>query len=91
MKTIKPALTNVFCEKQKPEESNQSGIIIPPSAQDETQLATVIAVGENVFHLKPGDVIVYKEYTTTDVKLNDKPYFLIDLSDILGTLVNASH
>lgn len=86
MKTIRPSLTNVFCEKQKPEESNQSGIIIPPSAQDETQLATVIAIGESVFHIKVGDVIVYKEYTTTDVKVDDKLYFLIDATDILGTV-----
>ena len=88
MKTIKPALTNVFCEKQKPEESNQSGIIIPPSAQDETQLAVVLSVGENVYHIKAGDTIVYKEYTTTDIKIDDSPYFLIDSIDILGTLVD---
>lgn len=87
MKTIQPALNNVFCEPQKPEESNKAGIIIPPSAQDETQLATVIAVGESVFHLKEGSVIVYKEYTTTDVKIDDKSYFLIDANDILGTLI----
>lgn len=89
MKTIKPSLTNVFCEKLKPEENTKSGIIIPPSAQDETQLATVLAVGESVSHISAGDTIVYKEYTTTDIKIEDRPYFLIDSVDILGTLIDG--
>jgi chaperonin GroES len=86
MKTIQPSPNNVFCERQRPQESTQSGIIIPPSAQDETQFATVIASGSDIY--QSGDVIVYKEYTTTDIILDEKPYFLIDTVDILGKLVN---
>jgi co-chaperonin GroES (HSP10) len=87
MKTIRPAHNIVFCERVKPEESTQSGIIIPPSALSETQLATVIESGSNQFN--KGDTVVYKEYTTTDVVLDEKPYFLIDAVDVLGTIQDA--
>mgnify|MGYP000754726791 CR=1 FL=1 len=86
MPKIKPALNNLFCKKQKPEETTTAGIILPESSLEDTQFADVIAVGESVFAFKPEDVIVYKEYTTTDIKIDGDDYFLINQEDVLGTV-----
>lgn len=86
MPKIKPALTNLFCKKQKPEATTTAGIILPESSLEDTQFADVIAVGESVSAFKPEDVIVYKEYTTTDIKIDGDDYFLINQEDVLGTV-----
>jgi chaperonin GroES len=86
MKTIQPSKNNLFCKKQEQDEVTTAGIIIPESAQEETQFAEVVSVGDGVTENKTGDTIVYKEYTTTDIKLDDAPYFLINKEDVLGTV-----
>ena len=37
-------------------------------------------------NLKVGDRIVYKSYSTTEVKVNDKEYILVKEEDILATV-----
>jgi chaperonin GroES len=86
VKSIKPSKNNLFCKKQEQSEITTAGIIVPESMLEETQFAEVVTVGDKVSEHKPGDTIVYKEYTTTDIKLNDVDYFLINQEDVLGTV-----
>ena len=36
--------------------------------------------------VKKGDKIVYKEYSTTEIKLDDKDYIILKEEDVLATL-----
>jgi len=43
-------------------------------------------VGKNVKEIKAGDRIVYKSYSTTEIKLGDTEYILVKEEDVLATV-----
>ena len=46
----------------------------------------VESVGPEVKAVKKGDKIVYKEYSTTDIKIDEKEYIILKEEDVLATL-----
>ena len=50
-------------------------------------VAEVKAVGGEVKNVKVGDKIVYKEYSTTDLKIDGTEYLIVREEDILATVV----
>ena len=50
-------------------------------------VAEVKAVGGDVKNVKVGDRIVYKEYSTTDLKIDGTEYLVVREEDILATVV----
>ena len=50
-------------------------------------VAEVKAVGGDVKSVKVGDKIVYKEYSTTDLKIDGTEYLIVREEDILATVV----
>lgn len=89
MTTIKPASKVLFCKPAEAITQSKSGFFIPQGAAEKPKTAEVINVGDKVTNFKPKDQIVYKEYTTSDVKIDGKDYFLIDEEDVLGVLVEV--
>lgn len=83
--TIKPANKLVFA---KPSEKDTvvSGFLVAENSAEEPHTATIIDSSSKDY--AEGDVIVYKPYTTTDIKLDNVEYFLIHEEDILGKVVN---
>ena len=72
---LRPLGDRVVLKYQKAEEKTQTGIILPDSAKEKPQEATVIAVGagdrENTeMHVKEGDKVIFSKYAGTEVKLN---------------------
>lgn len=63
-----------------------SGLYLPDNAQEKPKTAKVVAVGPDAKQVKTGDRIVYKSYSTTDVKVADKDYILVKEEDILATV-----
>jgi chaperonin GroES len=77
---------------------SSSGIIIPDSAKKEKpEQGIVIAVGEGKWNedgdkrlpleVKVGDRVVFSKYGFDEVKVNDKDYFLVAESSILGVFI----
>ena len=48
--------------------------------------AVVEAVGPEVKAVKKGEKIVYKEYSTTEVKVDGRDYIILKEEDVLATL-----
>jgi chaperonin GroES len=63
-----------------------SGLYLPDKAAEKPKTAKVLKVGKDVKEIKAGDRIVYKSYSTTDVKINDKEYVLVKAEDIIATV-----
>lgn len=72
-----------------------SGLYLPDNAQEKPKTAKVVAVGpgkvgddnERVpIQLKVGDRIVYKSYSTTEVKVGKDEYILVKEEDVLATV-----
>lgn len=93
--SIKPLADYVVAEAEKAQSKTASGLYVPDSAQEKPSTAKVLAVGpgkvgddnERVpVSVKVGDTIIYKSYSTTEVKHAGKDYILIKEDDILATV-----
>lgn len=82
---IKPLTDRVVAEKDAEKKQTASGILLGP-AEEKSNTATIVAVGPEVKHLKKGDHIIYKEYSTTEIKYNQKDYLILKEEDVLATL-----
>lgn len=82
---IKPLTDRVVAKKDQPQEKTKSGILLG-EAKETPAYATVIAVGPSVKDIKKGDKILFKEYSTTEVEIEDEKYLILKEEDILATL-----
>jgi chaperonin GroES len=83
--TIKPAKGLVFARPSE-KDTAIAGFLIAEDSAEAPHTAEVIH--SNAIDYQTGDVIVYKPYTTTDIKLDNVEYFLIDQEDVLGKVEN---
>ncbi len=91
---IKPLNNNVVLKKDKLVKETASGIVLS-NKEEQTEYAKVIAVGSgkvdekgNVkpIALRVGDKVIYKNYSSTNVKLDGEEYLIVDADDILAVL-----
>lgn len=89
MQTIRPAANQLFCEPEKAELKTKSGFLLTEGSVEQPKIATVINAGSKVKDYKSKDKIIYKPYTTTEIKLNKTDYFLVAVEDVLGVVVEV--
>lgn len=91
---IKPLNNNVVLKKDKIVKETASGIVLS-NKEEQTEYAKVIAVGTgkvdekgkvNSINLKIGDKVIYKNYSSTNVKLDNEEYLIVDADDILAVI-----
>lgn len=83
---IKPLADRVVAVREKAQEKTASGLYLPDSSKEKPVMAEVVAVGPDAKAVKKGDKIVYKEYSTTELKINDVEYLIVKEEDILATV-----
>ncbi len=92
---IQPLADYVVAEAEEAQTKTASGLYLPENAAEKPKTARVVAVGpgkvgddnERIpMTVKVGDRIVYKSYSTTDVKIGDKEYILVREDDVLATV-----
>ena len=82
---LKPLKDNIVAYIEKPLEKTQSGILLGESKTKQVY-AVVESVGPDVKTVKKGDKIVYKEYSTTELKVDNKEYIVVKEDDVLATM-----
>ena len=82
---LTPLKDRIVAVVEKPLEKTKSGILLG-EAKEKPAYAVVESVGKEVKDIKKGDKIVYKEYSTTEVKLDNKDYIILKEEDVLATL-----
>lgn len=82
---IKPLKDRVVAVKEEPKTKTASGILLG-EAKEAPAYAVIEAVGPEVKSVKSGDKIVYKEYSTTNLKIDDTDYIIVDEKDVLATI-----
>lgn len=82
---LKPLTDRVVAVKEQPMTQTKSGILLG-EAKEAPAYAVVESVGPNVKTVKKGDKIVYKNYSTTDIKIEDTDYIIVKEEDVLATL-----
>ena len=82
---LKPLATNIVAVKEEAAEKTASGILLG-TAKETPAYATVESVGPDVKTVKKGDQIIFKEYSTTNIKVGDTDYIIVKEEDVLATL-----
>ena len=92
MKELQPIKQNVLLEltEDNAEQKTASGIIIPDSAKEKQEVAKVVAISniENA-EIAPGDQVLYKSFSGTEIDFEGKKYLLIPYADILSKVVET--
>lgn len=81
---IKPLADRVAMVREEAATQTTSGIYLPDNAKEKPVLAKIVAVGPDVKGVKAGDKVVYKEYSTTELKVDGTEYLLVKEEDILA-------
>jgi chaperonin GroES len=93
---LKPLFDNVVVKPAKAEEQTKSGIFLPDTAKEKPQKGEIVAVGDGRWEdegtkrlpmdVKVGDVVIYKEWGKTSIKVDGEEYFIMSQSDILAVV-----
>lgn len=93
---LKPLFDNVVVKPAKAEEQTKSGIFLPDTAKEKPQKGEIVAVGEGRWDdegdkrvpldVKVGDVVIYKEWGKTSIKIDGEEYFIMSQNDILAVV-----
>lgn len=90
---IQPVGDRILIQHREDKEQIRGGVIIPDSAKEKPQQATVIALGSgrkgkdgsvSPFEVKVGDIVLVARYGGSEVKFDDQKYTLVREDDILG-------
>lgn len=92
---ITPLSDRVVAVREEAKTQTASGLYLPDNAKEKPVVAKVVAVGpgkvgddnERIkMTVKVGDRILYKEYSTTELKIDGTEYLVVKEDDILGTV-----
>ena len=83
---IKPLADRVVAVREIAPTKTASGLYLPDNAKEKPVMAEVKAIGPDVKTLKVGDKIIYKEYSTTELKIDGTEYLLVKEEDVLATV-----
>jgi chaperonin GroES len=83
---ITPLADRIVAVREVAPEKTASGLYLPDNAKEKPVVAVVAAIGPDVKHLKVGDKIIYKEYTTTELKVDGTDYLVVNEEDVLATV-----
>lgn len=83
---IQPLADYVVAKGEEASSKTASGLYLPEAATEKPKTAKVLAVGKDVSRVKVGDKIIYKSYSTTDVKVGAEEYILVKEEDIIATV-----
>ena len=82
---MNPLGKNIVARKEEAVTQTASGILLG-TAKEKPAYAVVEAVGPEVKSVKKGDKIIFKEYSTTNIELDDTEYLIVKEDDVLATL-----
>ncbi len=86
---VKPLADRVLVKTDKVETKTAGGIIIPETAsQEKTQLAIVVAIGDDKDAIKVsvGQKVMYDKYAGTQVKIDGEEHLIVKASDIIAVI-----
>ena len=97
---LRPLHNRIVVERsQVGEQKSVGGIIIPDSAKEKPQEATVIAVGPGkldddgkrlVLDVKVGDRILIGKYAGTEIKVDGKEVVILTEDEVLAVIEDAA-
>jgi len=81
---LAPFADRVIVESEHAEARTQSGLIIPDTARERSQMGVVQAVGPDVEEVGVGMTVLFSKYAGTEVKLSSDEYLILSERDVLA-------
>jgi chaperonin GroES len=92
MKELQPVNQQVILDitESSGEQRTLSGIIIPDTAKEKPKMAPVsgMSVIDNA-EIKPGDIVLFKPFSGTEIEFEGKKFLILPYSDILAKVVET--
>ncbi len=86
MANITPLGDRVVAQREEASGKTASGLYLPDNAKEAPKVAKVIAVGPDVKGVKKGDRVLFKEYSTTEIKIDREEFIIVKEEDVLATV-----
>jgi len=92
---VRPLHDRIFVQRLDEGEQHVGGIIIPDSAKEKPQRATVIAAGDGrlnedgarvALDVKVGDTILFGKYSGQEITLDGVQYLIMKEDDVLAAI-----
>lgn len=91
---IQPIFDRVLLQPIEIENETKSGIVLPAVAQEKSQKAKVIAVGDGTtfdnkdvgMRVKVGDTVIFSKYAGNEVEIDSTKYVILRQADILAII-----
>jgi chaperonin GroES len=84
--TIQPLADYVLAQQEEAETKTASGLYLMEKSQEKPKIAKVLNVGKDVKSVKKGDRVIYKSYSTSEIKVGAEEYILVKEEDLLATV-----
>ncbi len=85
---LQPLGDNIIAQIEEAEKKTASGLYLPDKSTEKPKIAVVLSVGKDVKQVKVKDRIVYKSYSTTDIKVGSEEFVVVKEEDVLATVKN---
>ena len=90
---LRPLDDKIVIKKIEMEERTASGIVLPSSAKEESNVAEIIALGNKIDKdedmkglLKVGDKLVFSKYAGSEIELEKEKFTIIKFADVLAVI-----
>jgi chaperonin 10 Kd subunit len=85
---VRPLADRVLVKVDEVETKSAGGLFIPATAQEKTQTAVVIAVGDDKEKIKVsvGQKVMHDKYAGTQVKINGEDHLILKANDIIAVI-----
>lgn len=85
--TLQPLGDRVLIKVEAAEEKTKGGLYIPQNAQEKTQMASVVAIGDDeTIKVKAGDKVMYDKYAGTAVKIDGEEHLVVRFTDLIAVV-----
>ncbi|MGP1576311.1 MAG: co-chaperone GroES [Treponema sp.] len=85
---VRPLADRVLVKIDAVETKTASGLYIPDTAQEKTQTAVVIAIGDDSEKIKVavGQKVMHDKYAGTQIKINGEEHLILKAADIVAVI-----
>jgi chaperonin GroES len=92
---IKPIADGIVVQRLDAEDKTAGGIVLPDTAKEKPQRGKVVEVGDGKLlddgtrkemDVRKRDLILFKSYAGTEVKVEGKEYLILNADDVLGII-----
>ncbi len=81
---LRPLADRLVATREEAATKTATGLYLPADTKEKSQIAKVVAVGQDVKEIKTGERIVVREYSTSDIKVDGVEYLIVKEEDVLA-------